>query len=250
VERFKLSAASTLFLREGGRVHALPLLKLAIKELILEGTWTLANAERPRRLRGPQPVTLLIRGERPPPGRVPLGLAHSLIASGPVETLSGVQGREIQAMAKHIAKTRRRLSTDLGQRIANDLSTKGLVDWEEWRALGIFRRSRLVPTEAGERVLEEARNHEAALAALPATKDEADKVLERAAGMALLAPGGLAGVDAFGGSFFGPFDSSFDSIFDGAFDAGFSDGGGGGDGGGGDGGGGDGGGGDGGGGGG
>ena len=236
MEGWKLSAASTLFLQKDGKVHARDLLKLAIKELILEGTWTVANAERPRRLRGPGPVILLVRGNRPPPGRPPLGLAHSLVSSGPVETLGGVEGREIRAMAKHIAKTRRRLSTELPQRVATDLSNQGLMDWVQWRALGIFRRSRMVPTEAGKRVLEECRRHEQALAALPASKDEMDKVLASAAGLALLTPGGVGSIDFGGGGFDGAFGSSFDGAFDGAFDSafdsGFSDGGGGGGGGG------------------
>lgn len=236
MEPWKLSAAATLVLREGSKADARDVLKLAIKELILEGTWKLATGERTRRVLGPKAVILLVRGDRPPPGRTPLGLAHSLVSSGQVETLGGVEGREVRAVAKSIAKKRPRLRSELIQRVVVDLSNQGLVDWQERRVLGIFRRSRMVPTEAGERALEESRRHEAALAALPATKDEADKVLAEAAGLALLAPASVGGIDLLGGGFDGVFDSSFgdafDGAFDSAFDSGFADGGGGGNGGG------------------
>jgi hypothetical protein len=239
VELWKLSAASTLVLRDGGKAEARDVLKLAIKELVLDGAWKLAKAERPRRLRGPKAVTLLIPGDRPPPGRVPLGLAHTLVESGHVGDWGGVQGREIRAMAKHIAVTRPRLRTELIQRVGLDLAEQGLVDWNERRVLGVVRRPKMVRTEAGERALEEYRRHEAALSALPASKDEADAAVASAAGLALLSPR-TSGGDAFGGGGFGEvfdggFDNAFDSSFDSAFDSGFSDGGG--DGGGGDGGG-------------
>ena len=130
-------------------------------------------------------------------------------------------------MAKHIAVTRPRLRTELIQRVTTDLANQGLVDWQERRVLGVFRRSRMVPTEAGERALEEYRRHEAALAALPSSsKGEADEVLARAAGLALLALGTASGVDSSAAASTAP--STPPPAFDSAFDAGFSDGGGGG----------------------
>jgi hypothetical protein len=231
VEPWKLSAASTLVLREGGKAEAREVLKLAIKELILEGTWRLAKAERPRRLRGPKKVTLLIPGDRPAPKRVPLVLAQSLVNSAHVADWGGTQGREIRAMAKHIALTRPRLRTELIRRVGLDLADHGLADWKERRVLGVERRPKMVRTEAGERALEESRRHEAAMSALPVAKDEADAVLAAAAGLALLSPRSSGGVDGFGGGGFGDvfggdFDSAFDSSFDSAFDSGYSDGGG------------------------
>jgi hypothetical protein len=227
VERWKLSAASTLVLRDGAKAQAREVLKLAIKELILEGTWKLAKAERPRRLRGPKRLTLLIPGNQPPPDRVPLRFAHTLVKSSHVGEWGGVQGREIRATAKYIALTSPRLRTQLIQRVGLDLAEQGLVDWQERRVLGVERRPKMVRTAAGERALEEARRHEAALAALPAAKDEADAVLASAAGLALLSP--LSSGGDFGGggdAFDGSFDSAFDSSFDNAFDSGYSDGGG------------------------
>jgi uncharacterized membrane protein YgcG len=245
-ERWGLSAASTLVLRDGG-APAGEMLKLAIKDLVLAGTWRIEAGERNRRLRGPTAATVLVRGDSPPPGRVPLGLAHSLIASGPVERHGPVEGREIRALAKHIARTRRRLGSDLINRVSVDLANKGLVEWVPRRRLGIFRTAKMVPTAVGERLLAESRQHEEALAALPREPGAA----ERAAGV-VAAAGGLlllfqpadrqwagidaaVGVDALGG--LGGFDA-LDALGD-AFDAGFSDGGGGGDAGGGDAGGGD-----------
>ena len=239
MERWNLSAASTLVLRDGARAQAREVLKLAIKELILEGTWQLAKAERPRRLRGPKQLTLLIPGNRPAPDRVPLRYAHTLVKSGHIGEWGGVQGREIRAMAKTIALTTPKLRTQLIQRVGLDLAEQGLVSWQERRVLGVERRPKMVRTEAGERALEQARRHEAALAALPASsKDEADAVLASAAGLALLSPRSSGGDFGGGGDVFdGSFDSAFDSSFDNAFDSGYSDCGG--DGGGGNGGGGD-----------
>ena len=215
-----LSAASTLVLRDGGAPPG-EILKLAIKELVLAGTWRIAEGERTRRVRGPEAVTVLIPGDRPPPGRVPLGLAHSLVASGPVERWGAVEGREVRTLAKHIARTRRRVGSELLSRVAVDLNHRGLVEWEQRRRLGVFRRTVMVPTAEGRRVLEQYRDLDAGpgLEGLDA-RDRAGAVA------------GFAGLDALGG---------FDHAFDSAFDAGFSDGGGGGggDGGGGDGGGGD-----------
>jgi len=213
-----LSAASTRVLRDGGAPPG-EILKLAIKELVMAGTWRIAEGERTRRVRGPEVVTVLLPGDRPPPGRVPLGLAHSLIASCPVERWGAVEGREVRTLAKHIARTRRRIGSELLSRVAVDLNNRGLVEWEQRRRFGVFRRTVMVPTAEGRRVLEQYRDLEAgpALEGLDAR--------DRAAAAA-----GFAGLDALGG---------LDHAFDSAFDAGFSDGGGGGggDGGGGDGGG-------------
>jgi hypothetical protein len=217
-----LSAASTRVLRDAGAPPG-EILKLAIKELVLAGTWRIAEGERTRRMRRPEAVTVLLPGDRPPPGRVPLGLAHSLISSGPVERWGPVEGREVRSLAKHIARTRRRIGTELVSRVAVDLDRRGLVEWEQHRRFGLFRRSVMVPTAAGQRVLEQYRDLEAG--------PELDRIVlgDRVGTVA-----GIAGLDALGG---------LDHVFDSAFDAGFSDGGGfgdgGGDGGGGDGGGGD-----------
>jgi len=220
-----LSAASTRVLRDGGGAPG-EILKLAIKELVMAGTWRIAEGERTRRLRGPEAVTVLVPGDRPPPGRVPLGLAHSLIASGPVERWGAVEGREVRALAKHIARTRRRIATELISRVSVDLANQGLVEWERRRRFGVLRRWVMVPTAAGEQILEQYRDLE------PGPELDGLVLSDRTGAAA-----GVIGVDALGGL------GGLDHVFDSAFDAGFSDGGGGGDGGG-DGGGGDGGGGD------
>lgn len=207
----ELPAALLAVLRDLRRADVRGVVKSAIGELVARRALVLEAGDGSRRGRGSRRGLTIALGPASAGNEELMRLVAGMVAAA-------LQGRaaipeprqELSAVARRLAR-----QPQLRRRVLHaafaDLEQAGLLIGEERRALGLFRRSVLVRTAAGEAVLRSARGVRRVRAA---------------------ADGG-GGTSSDAGQAGAHRDEQWDRDFDSSFDSGFDSGGGGGDGGGG-----------------
>jgi hypothetical protein len=159
-DRWPLSAAQTVLLRTP-KTGGDQVLKLALKELLLAGTWRLTREPRPpsRWRRGPDDVVVVHRGPTPVPPLEPLGLLHErLHAAAP-------QGGQFADVVHRVLVADSRLGTRLRRQAVDDLVARRLLAQDRTRLLGVVPRTRTTVTPSGAAWDRDARERERLLAA-------------------------------------------------------------------------------------
>jgi len=170
-----LSAATTAMLRDPG-LSAAEVVKLALRELAARGVLSIEKVE-PRSFRPPR-VTLL-PGGRPAAG-LPVPLPELAAALLPHTAAEGTEAADV--VRKAVA-ARRDLLVLLHAQTREELASRGLVDPQRYRLLGVIPRTRWIRTPSGE-----------AWAAVPRDL-ELGRAAAGAAGAALPAVGFLLALD-------------------------------------------------------
>lgn len=137
-DRWLLSAATTAVLLHPTS-SSRTVLKLAVKELVVVGAWTLRRSARPRRWSGPEEVVTLLPGTRPVPNRPPLvHLSSTLSAAAP-------HGGLLRDVVRAAVSSRKSLADECRQEARDELVRRNLV-----RAEQRWYGTRIVRTPAGD----------------------------------------------------------------------------------------------------
>jgi hypothetical protein len=135
-----LSAAATAVLRDP-KLAGIDVLKLALKELVLRRVWGLRRGPR-RRLRGQRSDFVLGTADVPP-------LPPLVSADRALRSVMGTDGREVREAARLLLKAHRKLPDQLRDEARAELASRGLVELERRKVLGVVPQTKVVVTESG-----------------------------------------------------------------------------------------------------